>query len=88
MTLKRGARQSLNYLQADLDDIIELAHNPTAVRKLARRCKERLAEEIEPKLQRAVPTLEARLSDLEERLRRVEEQRVVVLHRKEAPERG
>lgn len=77
--LKHGARKTLNYLCADLRDIIEYAHNPAAVQKLAQRCLERIEEEIEPHLQRAAPALDQRVTDLEERIRRLEEQRIVVV---------
>jgi len=68
--LRRGARQALEYLYADLDDIDRYAlDNPAAVRKLARRIKERLQEEVEPMLQRAEqPSLEQRVKALEERI--------------------
>jgi polyhydroxyalkanoate synthesis regulator phasin len=68
--LRRGARQALDYLYADLDDAERYApDNPAAVRKLVRRIKERLQEEIEPMLQRAEqPSLEQRVKALEEKI--------------------
>lgn len=68
--LRRGARQVLDYLYADLDDADRYApDNPAAVRKLLRRIKERLQEDIEPMLQRAEqPSLEARVKTLEEKI--------------------
>jgi polyhydroxyalkanoate synthesis regulator phasin len=82
--LKHGARRSLNYLYADMRDILAHAHNPGAVQRLAERCIERLEEEIEPRLQREAPALEQRLNELEERVGRLEAQKVVVIQRKEA----
>ncbi len=68
--LRRGARQALESLYADLDAIDDYApDNPAAVRKLARRIKERLQEEVEPMLQRAEqPPIEARVKALEEKI--------------------
>lgn len=66
--LRRGARQALDYIRADLDQIEDCAiDNPQAVRKLARRIKERLRDEIEPMLQRPSneTAIEARLRALE-----------------------
>lgn len=66
--LRRGARQALDYINADLDEIEDCAiDNPQAVRKLARRIKERLREEIQPMLQRPSneTSIEARLKALE-----------------------
>lgn len=66
--LRRGARQALDYLMADLDSIEDYAiDNPAAVRKLARRCKERLRDELEPMLQRPTneTAIESRLKALE-----------------------
>jgi hypothetical protein len=77
--LARGARQALDYLYADLDDILEyVADNPDAVRILVHKCKRRLTEDIEPRLQRAAPSLEKKVADLEERLDRLEQQRFAV----------
>ena len=67
--LRRGARQALEYINADLDSIEDYAiDNPQAVRKLARRIKERLRDEIEPMLRRPSneTSIEARLKALED----------------------
>lgn len=71
--LGRGARQVLDYLYADLDDIFDLAKsNPETVRDLVLKCKRRLKEDIEPRLQRAAPQIEQRLAALEERIELLE----------------
>lgn len=73
--LGRGARQILEYLYADLDDIFDLAKNdPDTVRDLVLKCKHRIKEEIEPRLQRAAPPIEQRLTTIEERLSQLEQQ--------------
>lgn len=84
--LRYGARRTLDYLYADLREIVNLAHNPEAVQKLARRCIERIEDEIEPKLQREAPATEKRIDDLEQRITRLEQEKVIVLEqrRKEA----
>lgn len=66
--LRRGARQALDYLYADLDEADELAlDNPAAVRKLIRLAKRRLQEDIEPMLQRAEqPNIEQRVKAIED----------------------
>lgn len=71
--LRRGARQALDYLYADLDDIFEYAvDNPTAVRKLVKRIRERLKEEVEPMLERAEqPSLDRRVKALEDAIERL-----------------
>lgn len=68
--LRRGARQILDLLYADLAAIDDYAgDNPAAVRRLVRKMKERLQEELEPMLQRAEqPPLEARVKAIEEEL--------------------
>lgn len=70
--LMRGARQALELINADLDAIDDVAiDNPAAVRKLARRIRERLREEIEPRLYRATAdrlSIEDRVAALEEQL--------------------
>lgn len=71
--LRWGARQSLDAIYDDLRDIIDVASDdPGLVRKLARRIKERIEDDIEPKLQRAggAPSLEQRVAELEERLKK------------------
>lgn len=72
--LMRGARQALELINADLDAIDDVAiDNPAAVRKLARRIRERLREEIEPRLIRAntETSLEARIASLEEQVKKL-----------------
>lgn len=81
--LKRGARQSLEYFYADLDDIIENAHNPGAVRALAMKCKARMREEIEPRLQRAAPTVEEQIRELRDRVERLEREKIIVMSQRE-----
>ena len=72
--LSRGAREVLDYLYADLDDIFDVAkNNPDIVRDLALKCKRRLKEDIEPRLQRAAPQIEQRLASVEERLSQLEQ---------------
>ena len=68
MQLKRGARETLLHLYSDLDYLIAEAHDPIAVELLARRIKERIRDEIEPRLQRAVPSVEDRLDMLEQQV--------------------
>lgn len=66
--LRRGARTSLEFILSDLDQIEDYAvDNPQAVRKLARRIKERLRDEIEPMLRRPSneTSIEARIKALE-----------------------
>lgn len=78
--LRWGARQSLDAIYADLADIIDLAtDDPSTVRKLARRITNRIREEVEPNLQRksAAPTLEQRVTDLEEKLAQLMEREKV-----------
>jgi hypothetical protein len=81
--LRRGARQALDYLYADLEAIDDYAaDNPAAVRKLVRRIKERLQEEVEPMLQRAEePSLERRVKALEEAVERLTSPNVTRLKR-------
>lgn len=91
--LRHGARQALDYLSTDLDDlksilreIKKLSRNPGAVEALADKglariddnIKPRLKDEIEPRLQRAEPVTEQRLKDIEERLAKVEALRIIV----------
>ena len=54
MQLKRGARETLLHLYSDLDYLIAEAHDPIAVEMLARRIRERIREEIEPRLSCAI----------------------------------
>jgi flagellar biosynthesis component FlhA len=81
MTLRHGARQQLDYLEADLNEILdeiqEMAWNPAAIEALVEKCKRRLRDEIEPRLQRAEPTLAQKIAELEIRLERVEQQKVI-----------
>jgi CRP-like cAMP-binding protein len=64
---KRGGKQLLDYLYADLDMIDHHApDNPAAVRRLTQVLRDRIREDIEPMLIRAEPTLEARIRALEE----------------------
>lgn len=88
--LRHGARQALDNLESDLLYIKEMAYNPHAIEALADKCLRRLREEIEPRLQRAEPTLEQRLNEsiaqqleameeLRERLARVEAQKIIVI---------
>jgi hypothetical protein len=72
--LMRGARQALELINAELDAIDDVAiDNPAAVRKLVRRIKERLREEIEPRLYRANAdtSLEVRVALIEEQIRQL-----------------
>lgn len=68
MQLKRGARETLDHLYSDLEYILQNSHDPIAVEKLARRIRERIQEEIEPRLQRAAPTVEQRIETLEQQV--------------------
>lgn len=73
--LRRGARTSLEFILSDLDQIEDYAvDNPQAVRKLARRIKERLRDQIEPMLQRPSneTSIEARLKALEAKVELLE----------------
>lgn len=75
--LRPGARQALDYLVADLNDIVDLARdNPATVQDLALKCIRRLKEEIEPQLQRAAPAIERRLAALEERMKQIEQRQI------------
>lgn len=82
MQLKRGARTTLDYLESDLTELIENSHDPVAVEMLARRIRERIKEEIEPRLQRAAPALEERVAALEAWRESIEGQGKVTLFRK------
>lgn len=78
--LRRGARQALEYINADLDSIEDYAiDNPQAVRKLARRIKERLRDEIEPMLRRPSneTSIEARLKALEDEVKALKAPRLL-----------
>lgn len=64
--LRRGARQTLDYLIADLNDAYDLVkRNPDAARTLIERSIERIRADVEPMLQRAAPSLEKRVDDIE-----------------------
>lgn len=80
-----GGKQALDYLIADLNDIIEMAYNPGAVEALALKCIRRVNNDIDPKMRRAEPTLEQRIRELEERLERVENRVVIVKEPIETP---
>lgn len=84
--LRRGARQALDYLYADLDDIFEYApDNPAAVRKLVARIRERLKEEVEPMLERAEqPSLDRRVKALEDAVERLTTSSNVTKFKREA----
>jgi len=72
--LMRGAREALELISADLDAIDDVAiDNPAAVRKLVRRIKERLRDDIEPRLYRANTntSIEVRVALLEEQIRQL-----------------
>lgn len=70
--LRRGADQLLDFLNSDLDSIEDYAiDNPAAVRKLARRMRARLRDELRPMLMRAdeaQPSIEERIAALERQL--------------------
>lgn len=70
--LRRGAAQLLDFLNSDLDSIEDYAiDNPAAVRKLARRMRARLRDELRPMLMRAdeaQPSIEERIAALERQL--------------------
>lgn len=70
--LRRGAAQLLDFLNSDLDSIEDYAiDNPAAVRKLARRMRARLRDELRPMLMRAddtPPSVEERIAALERQL--------------------
>lgn len=68
--LRRGARQTLDAIYADLNEIIDCAtDDPHLVETLARRVIRRIAEDVEPKLQREAPALEQRVAMIEELLK-------------------
>lgn len=78
--LRRGARTSLEFILSDLDQIEDYAvDNPQAVRKLARRIKERLRDEIEPMLRRPSneTSIEARLKALEDEVKALKAPRLL-----------
>jgi hypothetical protein len=76
--LRWGARQTLDAINADLNDIIDLAtDDPHTVRRLAERIIRRIREEIEPKLQREAPALEQRIAALEEQMKELLNSRLV-----------
>ena len=63
-----GARRALDYMQADLQDIIEHSHEPGLVERLARACLRRLSEDFDPLLNRAAPATEQRFEELAQRI--------------------
>jgi plasmid stabilization system protein ParE len=67
-----GARRALDYMEADLKDIIEHCHEPGLVEKLARACLRRLSEDFDPLLNRAAPSIERQLEDITDRLEKLE----------------
>lgn len=82
-----GARRALDYMEADLREIIEHSHEPGLVEKLARACLRRLSEDFDPLLNRAAPSTEARLEDILQRLEVLEAEsaaRKVIQLRREA----
>jgi len=85
--MRPGTRETVEHLKADLRELInEHAHNPAAVKKLAQRCIDRIIEDIEPKLEREAPAIKKQIDDLEARVIRLEQERVIILQqqRKEA----
>jgi hypothetical protein len=77
--LRRGAREQLDHLYCDLDDIERHAHdNPAAVERLVFKVRRRLQREIEPMLERAsaAPPLEDRVKALEDALEELKRERV------------
>jgi hypothetical protein len=83
-----GARRALDYMEADLRDMIDHAHEPGLVEKLARACLRRLSEDFDPLLNRAAPSVEKQIEDILQRLdlieARQEPQANVTKFRKEA----
>lgn len=79
MQLKRGARETLDILYSDIETILRLSHDPLAVEQLARRIRDRIRDDVEPRLQRAAPTIEQRVEALEKRVGELTERKVIVL---------
>lgn len=67
-----GARRALDYMEADLRDIIEHSHEPGLVERLARACLRRLSEDFDPLLNRAAPAVEQRFEELARRIEQLE----------------
>jgi DNA-binding transcriptional regulator GbsR (MarR family) len=70
-----GGREQVDYIYSDLDWIDEHADDkPDIVRKLTRQIRQRLREEIEPRMRRAAPGLEKQVKELEQRTKALEDQ--------------
>jgi CRP-like cAMP-binding protein len=83
MQLKRGARETLDIIYSDLETILNLSHDPLAVEQLARRIRDRVRDDVEPRLQRAAPTVEQRLETLERQMAELQERKIVQFRKAE-----
>jgi hypothetical protein len=83
MQLKRGARETLDIIYSDLETILSLSHDPLAVEQLARRIRDRVRDDVEPRLQRAAPTVEQRLETLERQMAELQERKIVQFRKAE-----
>lgn len=78
--LRPNGARALELLFEDLDEAEQIAHDdPVTTKKLLRRIRKRLMEEIRPMLERAPDknaklTLEARMAALEAEMRQLREQ--------------
>lgn len=63
-----GARRALDYMEADLREMIEHSHEPRLVERLAQACLRRLSDDFDPLLNRAAPAIERQIEDLVQRL--------------------
>lgn len=67
-----GARRALDYMEADLRDILEHSHEPRLVEKLAQACLRRLTDDFDPLLNRAAPAVDQQIAELARRLEALE----------------
>ncbi len=86
MQLKRGARETLDIVYSDIETILRLSHDPLAVEQLARRIRDRIRDEVEPRLQRAAPTIEQRLEKLEKEVSELNDRKLIVLPERQRKE--
>lgn len=83
-----GARRALDYMEADLREMLAHSHEPRLVERLAAACLRRLSEDFDPLLNRAAPSVEQQLREVFQRLEVLEAaeqaRNVIQFHRKEA----
>lgn len=62
--LRHGAREALDHLESELLYIKDMAYNPEAVEALVDKCLAIMREKIEPRLQRAEPTIQQQINEM------------------------